>query len=408
MKILVLAGGFDQIALIQELKSYGHQVILADYFEHPPAKAYADRHVQISTLDEDAVFQFARQEKVDLITTACTDQALLTMAKVSERLSLPTYISYEKAIQVTNKFYMKQIFQENNIPTARFILLDSEQNWLEKIQGLAFPMVVKPCDCNSSKGVCRVESYEELQEKGIEAFHLSRSRKIVVEEYIEGEEISVDAWVDKEGAKVLSMSGTSKIKNNEHNFTIYQSRYPVSNSKVVNEKIGQIVKQIAQAFELHDCPLLIQALVQNEKVYVIEFSARIGGGSKYKFIEYMSGITIMKTYVQRVLGDIQQVVHPVPSKKVMELDYFYAHNGTVTQITGLDTLHEEKLVEEIFQYKPIGSEIKKHTTSSDRVFGVLLTGECVEDLLEKRRKMMDMVDILDGEKSILYRKCMEE
>lgn len=49
MKILVLAGGFDQIALIQELKKRGHSVILADYYENPPAKPYADEHFQVST-----------------------------------------------------------------------------------------------------------------------------------------------------------------------------------------------------------------------------------------------------------------------------------------------------------------------------------------------------------------------
>ena len=98
MKVLVLAGGYDQIGLIEELKSRGHYVLLADYFENPPAKKTADKHYQISTLDEDAVKEVALKEQVDLITTACTDQALLTVAKVSEELGLPTYISYEKAI----------------------------------------------------------------------------------------------------------------------------------------------------------------------------------------------------------------------------------------------------------------------------------------------------------------------
>lgn len=103
MKILVLAGGFDQIALINELKNRNHDVILADYFPNPPAKKYAHKHYQVSTLDEDAIFNLAKKENVDLLTTACTDQALLTVAKVSEKLNLPCYISYETALNVTNK-----------------------------------------------------------------------------------------------------------------------------------------------------------------------------------------------------------------------------------------------------------------------------------------------------------------
>ena len=67
MKILVLAGGFDQIALIKELKSRGHIVYLADYFKNPIAKEYADKHFQISTLDENAILNLVILEKIDLL-----------------------------------------------------------------------------------------------------------------------------------------------------------------------------------------------------------------------------------------------------------------------------------------------------------------------------------------------------
>ena len=89
MKILVLAGGSDQIALINELKYRGHEVVLVDYFENPPAKPYADKHIVASTLDVEAVKQVAYDENVSLVCTACTDQALLTVANVAEQLKLP-------------------------------------------------------------------------------------------------------------------------------------------------------------------------------------------------------------------------------------------------------------------------------------------------------------------------------
>ena len=103
MKILVLAGGADQIALIQELKSRGHEVVLLDYFENPPAKPYADKHIVASTLDVEAVEKYAKEENVSLICTACTDQALLSVSYVSERLGLPCYIDYQTGLNVTNK-----------------------------------------------------------------------------------------------------------------------------------------------------------------------------------------------------------------------------------------------------------------------------------------------------------------
>ena len=88
MKVLVLAGGYDQIKLIQELDSRGYEVVLVDYFENPPAKEYVSRHYMESTLDVEKVKEIAVSENVELILTACTDQALYTMAKVSEEMGL--------------------------------------------------------------------------------------------------------------------------------------------------------------------------------------------------------------------------------------------------------------------------------------------------------------------------------
>ena len=110
MKALVLAGGLPQIALLNDLKSRGITTVLADYYENPVAKPYADIFYRESTLDLDAIRRVAKEEKVDFITTVCTDQALLTVAKISEELGLPCYIDYETALNVTNKSYMKKIF----------------------------------------------------------------------------------------------------------------------------------------------------------------------------------------------------------------------------------------------------------------------------------------------------------
>lgn len=410
MKILVLAGGFDQIALIKELRSRGNVVYLADYFENPPAKQYADKHFQISTLDENAVYELAKKEQVDLITTACTDQALMTVASVSEKLNLPCYISSKTARDVTNKAYMKKKFAEFDVPTAKWDLLESENDF-EKLKQhqLAFPLIVKPCDCNSSKGVVKVENYGELENAVWNAFQLSRSKKVVVEDYKIGEEVSIDVWKDKDGAKVLSVSGTSKIKENTESFTIYQSKYPIEMSNVLISKIKNIAEKICEAFELDNCPLLIQAIIQKDEINVIEFSARMGGGSKYKLIEYMANIDIMKIYVNRVLGDTSQIVKPVWSSKLIELNYVYAYNGVFSKLIGFDRFLRTGDIKELFQYKKEGSTIEKRTTSSDRIVGFLIEADSVQELANLRNRIVNDVDILnEEEKSMMYKKCFYE
>jgi len=123
MKALVLAGGYPQIALIRELQSRGITVVLADYYAQPVARPYADVFYQVSTLDVPGITRVARDEQVDFLITACTDQALLTVAQVSETLGLPCYIDYQTALNVTNKSYMKRMFALHQVPTSRFVTM---------------------------------------------------------------------------------------------------------------------------------------------------------------------------------------------------------------------------------------------------------------------------------------------
>ena len=171
MKALVLAGGFPQIELIRNLKNRGIEVVLADYNEEPVAKKYADKFSMTSTLDIDAIKELAIKEKVDFLITVCTDQALLTVAKVSEDLGLPCYVDYQTALNVTNKQYMKRRFAEHGIPTAQHVIMGEFDE--QTISGMCYPMIVKPVDCNSSKGVRRCDDIDELKKyfsRGLMAF----------------------------------------------------------------------------------------------------------------------------------------------------------------------------------------------------------------------------------------------
>ena len=253
MKVLVLAGGADQVALIQELKKRGHEVVLLDYFDNPPAKSYADKHIVASTLDLLAVEKHAREEQVSLICTACTDQALLTVSYVSERLGLPCYIDYQTGLNVTNKSFMKKVLSDNGIPTARFAIVDSPSDSI--IKGFEYPLVVKPVDCNSSKGVKRVDSIEEYRQYIMEAIQYSRTKTAIVEEFKEGKEISADFYIESGVVKLLSATSSIKIRNKK-SFTILCSDYPAL-SQMQEKKVTKIAQEIAEAFNLDNTPLLV-------------------------------------------------------------------------------------------------------------------------------------------------------
>ena len=378
MKILVLAGGADQIALINEFKARGHETILVDYFENPPARPYADKHIVASTLDVERVKEIAIDQKVDLITTACTDQALLTVANVSEQLGLPCYLSYQTGLNVTNKSYMKNVLLANNIPTAKFVILDKVD--LDAVKDFSLPLVVKPVDCNSSKGVKRIDDIADITKYLEEAIKLSRTKKAIVEEFKTGKEISVDYYVEGCEAKLLCATTSLKIKNSK-SFTILCSDYPAINEEQ-EELLKVIGNQVAKAFGLKDCPLFIQMIANGTDVNVIEFSARMGGGSKYNLIRVLSGVNIMSKYGDLVLGGKPSVS---PSKLVnfCKMVYLYCNPGVFDHIEGLEELKQQGIIDSYFEYKTMGMEISHAETSGDRPAGYLITAETADALQEK-------------------------
>ena len=378
MKILVLAGGADQIALIQELKKRGHKVVLVDYFENPPAKNYADKHIVASTLDVERVEMIAKQEKVDMICTACTDQALLTVSCVSEKLGLPCYIDYQTGLNVTNKSYMKKVLKANNIPTASFLIVDKSDR--ELIKDFKFPIVVKPVDCNSSKGVKRVDSIDEYETFITEAIEFSRTKTAIVEEYKEGKEISADFYIENGKAKLLSATTSLKIRNRK-SFTILCSDYPALNDKQEHD-ITVIANQIADAFNLDNTPLLVQMIAGTDEISVIEFSARMGGGSKYKLIEVLSGVNIMSKYVDLLLGE-KPVVSPSKQVDFCRMVYIYCNAGIFDHMTGLSELKDNGIIDEYFIYKTAGMEISGANTSGDRPAGYLCSASTKAELEDK-------------------------
>lgn len=378
MKVLVLAGGADQVALIQELKKRGHEVVLLDYFDNPPAKSYADKHIVASTLDLLAVEKHAREEQVSLICTACTDQALLTVSYVSERLGLPCYIDYQTGLNVTNKSFMKKVLSDNGIPTARFAIVDSPSDSI--IKGFEYPLVVKPVDCNSSKGVKRVDSIEEYRQYIMEAIQYSRTKTAIVEEFKEGKEISADFYIESGVVKLLSATSSIKIRNKK-SFTILCSDYPAL-SQLQEKKVTKIAQEIAEAFNLDNTPLLVQMIVNNDDINVIEFSARMGGGSKYKLIEILSGVNIMSKYVDLILGGRPKVT-PAKQVEYCKMVYIYCKPGVYDHMEGLERMKQEGAIDEYFLYKTKGMEINKAETSGDRPSGYLCSAKTADELRDK-------------------------
>ncbi len=392
MKALVIAGGLPQIELIKQLKERGIEALLADGSPAAVARPYADKFFHVDVFDIETIKDIAVNEKVDFLITVCADQVLLVVAKVSEMLGLPCYIDYETCKNVSDKIRMKRIFKKSGVPTTDYAETDHLD--LDVIGKLKFPLVVKPVDAYSSKGVRKAENLEELKQYYEEAHQIGRSGRVIVEEFFSGEEISVDAFVVNGKAKILNVTNSEKVKDKDR-FVIFRGRYPVNVSEAVIKQIEDICQKIADGFGLVNAPLLVQLLHNGDTISVLEFCARTGGNMKYLLIKYASGVDVIGATLDITLSQSPDLSSKFEKHNYVVNDFVYCKPGIFDHFEGFEELEKEGVINEFHPVRLKGIQIRGVTSSSDRIAGMNIVADTLAEYNAKRAKINASVKVVD-------------
>lgn len=392
MKALVVAGGMPQITLINQLKERGVETVLVDGSPTPVALPYPDKFYNVNIFDIDAVKDIAVREKVDFLITVCADQVLLVVSQISEELGLPWYIDYATAKLVSDKELMKKIFVENGIPTSQYVVM--EQFDVEKTRHLHYPLIVKPVDAYSSKGVKKVLNEDELSIAFEEAKNISRTKNAIVEEFFQGEEISVDLFIEDGKANVLCISNSDKVKDDEH-FAIFRGRFPVHASEDIKDEVAGVCQKITDAFKLKNGPMLVQMLTDGEKVTVLEFCARTGGAMKWLLIQHASGVDVIKGVIDLTMGIKPDIAVQKPETKYIVNDFIYCKSGVFDHLEGFDEQLEQGNITDLRILRPRGWKFSGMITSStDRLCGVTFQADTLEEFNQKHREFVEKVKVV--------------
>ncbi len=401
MKAMVIAGGIPQMELLRQLKERKIETVLLDGNENCLARAIPDKFYKVNIFNIEDVKKIAVDEKVDFIITVCADQVLLVVAEVSEMLGLPCYIRYKQAQDVSDKIRMKKIFKENKIPTTKYLELESLD--MNEIAKLNYPLVVKPVDAYSSKGVRKAETEKELIAYYNEAKKISRSGGVIVEEFFEGEEISVDAFVLNGKAHILSITNSEKVKDKDR-FVIFRGRYPAAIPDTIRNQIEDVAQKIADSFGLVNSPLLVQLLHNNENISVLEFCARTGGNMKWLLIKNSCGVDVITATIDITLGLVPDITPKEVNNNVVVNDFIYCKPGVFDHFEGFDELVEKGIINEFHPVRTKGTEMHGVTSSSDRIAGMNIIADSVDEYNKKLRIILDHIAVIDTEGNDMTRR----
>lgn len=400
---IVLGGTNPHIALIQNLKLRGYHTILLDFLENSPAKPFADEHIRESTLNKEKVCEIAVEQKASLVISACIDHANVTACYVAEKLGLPKPYSYETALKVTDKGLMKSIMLENDIPSSKHLILSS----LSEFSGtqVNLPVVVKPSDSTGSKGVRRANTYEELVEYFNVALNISRSKEVIIEEYVDGIEVQVDCFVQNNKANIIMIRQKNQLRLTG-NFSLQTlgSTIPAEISQDSYDQLEQIANKIAKSFKINNAPLFIQAIIdQNDQVKVIEFAPRVGGGLSYRLIKLYTGFDFLNGAIDSFLNIVPEIIS---NKKVgfLESVILYAKEGVYDRVEGQQQLLKDKIIEEFFEFITKGTMVGSDMSTRSRIGAFIVKADSKTELHKKIKNALDVFQVFDNNNRPIMRK----
>lgn len=394
-KIMVVAGGDWQIELIKKAKSMGHYVICSNLYEDSPAFPYADACEVANVLDKEKNLEIAKKYMPDAVISDQSDIAVPTVAYLNEELGLRG-IGIEKANLFTDKSLQRQFCKEHGIMIPEFKLCVTPQDALPLLEKYG-KIIIKPIDSQSSRGVYTIESEKQLRAKYQESVNWSNRRKeFLAEEYIDGDEFTIDGLVVNGNHYPLCISVKEMYPQNP-NISRTQA-YSYSSEEHDYQLLRETNKALIETIGLPMGLTHSEYKAHNGKFYLIEAGAR-GGGSNLsgKIVPFMSGIDNYEYLIKEALGE------PVDEDKVKNNKYdddlyvvmrfFDFGEGIVKSVNGLDFLRTHPMLIDYQLEVKDGDQLKQPEYGRLRPGHFIIGGTGKDKVIAEADKILEMVRV---------------
>ena len=392
---MVLAAGLLQIPVIKKAQEMGVYVIAVDDDPNAPGMALADKAIIPGGLkDEEKLLAIAKEEEIDGVIHPCSEVAMNVMGRINDELHL-SGISKEMAIRATNKHLMREAFEKYGAPSPKSILTrDEEDAWLLFNNDFDTNAILKPSRNSGSRGIAKVvkgiskKDFVVLYRRALDE---SRDHQVLIEQFIEGPEFSVEVIVWQGVPHVLAV--TDKKTTEAPYFVELGHNQPSLYSEDVQQKLKDGAIAGCKALGLTNCAAHCESKVQNGEAYLMEIGARMGGDFISTELTHLSsGIDMVAATIDVVLG-VEPNLKPVEEKHGVAIRYFTPNPGIVKSIEGEEFLQRPDVYDAELYVKP-GDEVKEVKSSLDRSGHVIVTAPTPKEAIKLADSLVERVKII--------------
>jgi len=329
----ILGAGPWQLPTVRLAKSLGHRVLVTDVYPERPAYALADFHEVVDITDRKGTLAVSTRYRIDGVLCDTTDVGVPTAAYVAERLGLPG-MGYETALNFTDKGRMRQLTDRGGLVVPRYRLVDSAGGLKDAAAEVSYPLIVKPVDNQSGRGVSRLADGTNLEAAYQAARGFSRSGTVLIESCVEGSEIIVDGFVVKGHPQILGVA--RKIPYPDTVTVSSRIHYPGGPPGSDFDRIASAACRTVTALGLLNGVFHAEFIIHGDEVVPIDIAARGGGVMIYSHvIPYISGVNANREMIQLAAGE-SIAIKPQPIPRAANIEFIRLPPGRISEIIGIE------------------------------------------------------------------------
>lgn len=310
MKTLAIIGAsYLQEPLVRKAKEMGVYTICFAWADGATCAEICDKFYDVSIIEKEQILEICRNEKIDGICTIASDVAAPTVAYVANNMGLIGN-DYSAAVRANNKYLMRNAFMQAGVPCPQYIMLTEQDlpnsEKLDILRDVQLPLIVKPSDRSGSLGVTKVETPSAFFPAVSKAISASFKKQAMVEEFIEGREISVE-FISYKG-KHYPLQITDKVTTEAPHFVELAHHQPSTLTSEQFKEIYSITENALNALGITNGASHSEYKITKEgRIAVMEIGGRMGGdfiGSD--LVQLSTGYDFVKGVIEVALGQFEE------------------------------------------------------------------------------------------------------
>jgi biotin carboxylase len=382
--LIIIGGGILQRETLFECENRGWGKVLVDgdqncscskspYFNRDYFIQSGDFHNPKTVLSDVKKFLSKNRhvKPMGVYTQGC--DSAYAVAYVAEGLGLPN-IGVDVAFRTNNKIAMRKAFEKFGVPQPKFMVDD--------IGTMAFPLVFKSVDNCASRGLTIVREESQIPKAVVTSLKYSHDKRVLVEEFIDGEEYSVDTIVYK--GKVYPAGISDRVFLNKDNYAIQNgSITPSFLSEEKQKRMYWIMQDCADALGVRWGALKGDLIASGHDIKVLEVTARLSGGFDSQYRKpYSYGVNLIKATIDLACGLPLDFSDLIPRwVKFSQTFTVFPKPGVIKEIRGYEETERIPGIRQIFMVKNVG-DVVDYKHCADRVVHIVACRDTYEQLQE--------------------------